>query len=301
MKSHSGFSGVYPVVFALFDDAGALSREATRRQVAAMLKAGVHGITVLGLASEVNKLTTVERRTLLDWVAEDLAGKVPLAVTIAEPSVGGQIEFVKAAAAAGASWAILQPPPVRDVPEAELIRFFGSVADKSPIPLAIQNAPQYLGIGLGNAGLKRLNKTHPNIAIVKLEATAIAIRAMLDEVEGAFDVFNGHGGIEMTDCLRAGAVGVIPGAESCDVLARLFDEMASGSAEDEAAAERLYGEVLPLLEFLMPSIDNFLCYGKQVLGRRLGLSETSVRVPSTPPTAFGLAIAQRFADRLGPL
>ncbi len=301
MKTKSGFFGVYPMVYALFDDKGNLAREPMRRQIQSMLKHKVHGIGVLGLASEVNKLSTAERRQLMEWVAEYIGGKVPLTVTVAETSVGGQIEFVKAAAAVGAKWAILQPPLVKHVPESELIRFFGAVADASPIPIAIQNAPEYLGIGLSNAGVRALHRAHPNFSIIKLEATAISIANLLNDVEGELDVFNGRDGIEMLDSMRAGAVGIIPGGEAFDVLARAFDHMASGTEAGIAEAERLYAKVLPLLILLMESMDTFLVYGKPVLGHRLGIAETKPRLPSTPPTAFGLAMAKRYAEMLGKL
>jgi 2-keto-3-deoxy-L-arabinonate dehydratase len=280
MKTKSGFFGVYPMVYALFDDKGNLARDPMRQQVQSMLKHKVHGIGVLGLASEVNKLSTAERRQLMEWVAEDTNGKVPLTVTVAETSVGGQIEFVKAAAAVGVKWVILQPPLVKHVPESELVRFFGAVADASPIPIAIQNAPEYLGIGLSNAGIRTLHRVHPNFTIIKLEATAVAIASLLDEVEGAL---------------------VIPGGEAFDVLVRAFDHMASGTEAGIQEAERLYAKVLPLLILLMESMDTFLVYGKPVLGHRLGITETKPRLPSTPPTAFGLAAAKRYADALGKL
>ena len=231
MQSHSGFSGVYPMVFALFDAQGRLAREPMRRQVEAIVRHKAHGVAILGMATEVNKLSTAERRTLLDWVAEDVADAVPLAVTVAETSVPGQIEFVKAAAVAGAKWAILQPPPVKNVPEAELIRFFGTVADASPIPIGIQNAPEYLGIGLSHSGIMALHRAHPNVAIVKLEATALSIARLIERVEGTLDVFNGRDGIEMINSIRAGAVGIIPGAEVFDVIARIFDLMAENTAK----------------------------------------------------------------------
>jgi 2-keto-3-deoxy-L-arabinonate dehydratase len=301
MKTKSGFFGVYPMVYALFDKKGNLTREPTRRQVKSMLKHKVHGIAVLGLASEVNKLSTAERRQLMEWVAEDIDGKVPLTVTVAETSVGGQIEFVKAAASVGAKWAILQPPPVKHVPESALIRFFGAVADASPIPIAIQNAPEYLGIGLSNAGIRELHRAHPNFSIVKLEATAISISNLLNDVHGELDVFNGRDGIEMLDSMRAGAVGIIPGGEAFDILVRAFDQMALGSEEGIAKAEKLYAKVLPLLVLLMESMDTFLVYGKPVLAHRLGITETLPRLPSTPATKFGLAVAKRYAQMLGKL
>jgi len=301
VQTRSGFFGVYPMVYALFDARGDLAREAMRRQVAAMLKHRVHGIAVLGLASDVNKLSTAERHRFMEWVAEDVAGKLPIAVTVAETSVPGQIEFVKAAASLGAKWAILQPPPVKGVGDAELIRFFGAVADASPLPIAIQNAPEYLGNGLSHAGINALRKAHANVAIVKLEASAVAIARLCDQVDGALDVFNGHGGIDMVDALRAGAVGIIPGGEAFDVLARLFDDMASDAPDGPARAQRRYEEVLPLLVFLMESIDTFLVYGKRVLGDRLGIEEIHPRLPHAAATPFGIETVKRYAASLGKL
>jgi 4-hydroxy-tetrahydrodipicolinate synthase len=237
----------------------------------------------------------------MEWAAEDIGGKVPLAVTVAETSIPGQIEFVKAAAEVGAGWAILQPPPVKHVPESSLIRFFGAVADASPIPVGIQNAPEYLGIGLSHAGIKALHRAHKNFVIVKLEATALSIARLMEEVDGALDVFNGRDGIEMIDSMRAGAVGIIPGGEAFDVLARIFDLMAGGGEAGVKKAEALYQKVLPLLIFLMESMDTFLVYGKPVLGHRLGITEIQPRIPSTPASAFGLAMAKRYADALGKL
>ena len=40
------------------------------------------GVVVLGLATEVAKLTEAERREVMAWAAEDLAGRAPLGVTI---------------------------------------------------------------------------------------------------------------------------------------------------------------------------------------------------------------------------
>jgi dihydrodipicolinate synthase/N-acetylneuraminate lyase len=291
----SGFRGIYPMVYSLFDSGGQLSRPAMRCQLTALAASGAHGIAVLGLASEVNKLTLRERRMLLDWVAEDRPSNLPLAATVAEPSIEGQIEFVKEAAKLGASWVILQPPQVKGVPEAELIRFFGAIAERSPVPVGIQNAPQYLGVGLSPKGLATLARVHPNVTIAKLEATALGVQQVIEESSGALDVFNGRGGIEMTDSLRAGAVGIIPGAETTDILVKVFNAMAVGDAE---TADDDYATVLPLLTFLMDSIDSFLVYGKQVMGSRLGMTEISVRVPYTPASKFGEALVARYVAKL---
>ncbi|MDC3348436.1 dihydrodipicolinate synthase family protein, partial [Paracoccaceae bacterium] len=141
MSANTDFYGVYPILYSFYDHQGQLDREAMRRQVNGAIAAGAHGIAVMGLATEVGKLDVNERRKVIDWVGEDVARRVPLAVTVGEGSVAGQIAFVNAAKDAGADWCILQPPAITGVPESEYVRFLGGVAEKVDIPLAVQNAP----------------------------------------------------------------------------------------------------------------------------------------------------------------
>jgi 4-hydroxy-tetrahydrodipicolinate synthase len=293
-------AGIWPILYAFFDPEGRLDRAAIRREIDACVAGGAHGVAVLGLATEVGKLDVRERRQLLEWVAEDLGGRRPLAVTIAEPSVAGQVELARAAEGLGAGWVILQPPPVAGLPEREYVRFFGAVAERLTVPVAIQNAPGYLGVALSNAALHELHRQHPNVSLLKGEGPALVIRRLIEETEGAFRVLNGRGGLELPDNLRAGCVGLIPAPECFDVQVRIYELMRTGRPDDQAEAERLYRGILPLLVFLMQSIENFLCYGKRLTARRLGLGEVHDRLPAQPPTAFGLAVAERYGADLGP-
>lgn len=47
-----------------------------------MIESGVDGITVLGLATEVQKLSFEEQRILIDWVSEVAVWVCALSVTI---------------------------------------------------------------------------------------------------------------------------------------------------------------------------------------------------------------------------
>jgi dihydrodipicolinate synthase/N-acetylneuraminate lyase len=209
--------GIYPILYAFFDREGRLDREAMRRQALACVEGGAHGIAALGLATEVSKLSPAERRQVMEWLAEDVAGRLPVAITVYGETPDVQIEFVRAAAAAGTSWVILQPPPTRPFSESALVRFFGRVADASPIPVAIQNAPQYIGVGLGDAGLMELRRNHANFVLLKGESSALEIARTIERLDGEVAVFNGRGGLELPDCLRAGCAGLIPAPDSFDV------------------------------------------------------------------------------------
>ncbi len=291
------FHGIYPILYAFFDRDGAPLRAPIAAQVEAAVRHGAHGVAVLGLATETNKLAERERRQIMEWTAEALARRLPLAVTVAEPSVHGQAGFVRAAQGLGADWVILQPP-APGYAEAEYVRFFGAVAERVELPVALQNAAQFLGVGLSNAGLKTLHRNHPNVCLLKGEGPAHVIRRLIEDTAGAFRVFNGRGGLELPDNLRAGCAGMIPAPECFDAQVAIYEAMRRG---DEGAAEARYREILPLITFLMSSIDTFLCYGKRLTARRLGIAEVFDRAPCQHPGEFGLAMLERLGAGLGPL
>src|SRR3546814_19608925 len=73
-----------------------------------------------------------------DWSSDVCSSDLPHRIQGGrhfETSIPGQIEFMRAAEAAGASWVILQPPPIKGIPERELVRFFGAVAERAQVPV----------------------------------------------------------------------------------------------------------------------------------------------------------------------
>lgn len=290
-------AGTYPMLYVFFDEAGRIRREAFSRQIAAAIASGASGIAVLGLGTEVAKLGLAERRQIVEWVLEDVAGRVPVAVTAADGNVPDMIESVRFARRCGAAWIILQPPHPPASP-ADLIRFFGAVADAAECPVAIQNAPEFLGIGLSAAELLELNRLYPAVRVVKAEGSAVSVGRMVEQLAGRLAVFNGRAGLELTDNLRAGVDGMIPGTETIDLQVAVERAMRAG---DEAEAEGQYRRILPALTFAMQGLSNFVLYGKLIAAHRLGIAPSVDRAPSDTATAHGAAWARRLAAELGPL
>jgi 2-keto-3-deoxy-L-arabinonate dehydratase len=291
-------SGIYPMLYAFFKKNGELDRAAMRAQVNACVTNEAHGVAVLGLATEVAKLTDSERHQLVEWVAEDLSGRLPLAVTIFGDSIEKQVDFARHARQCGAQWVILQPPRSGITGDTELVPFFGRVMDQLEIPVAVQNALEYIGVGLTEDGIAALAQQHANFTVLKGEGPVLQIRSIIERNGDRLSVFNGRAGLELTDNLRAGCAGMIPGAESFDLQARCFEAMRDG---DDVLANTLYAQVLPAIVFAMQSIDHLVCYGKRIAARRLGIENVYDRAPGIVPSPFGLECVQRHAALLGPL
>lgn len=291
------FRGIYPILYSYFDQHEQLDRAAMRAQVEACIRGGAHGIAILGFVGEYYKLTLAERRTVIDWVCEDAAGRVPVAVTVNETSVPGQVEIAKASEAAGAAWLILQPAQVKGLSEAAHVRFLGAVAERTTLPVGIQNNPGSMDIALSSQALVTLNRNHPNCCLMKGEGHILYVKRLVDETGGAYDIFNGKAGLELPNTLRAGCVGMVPAPDAFDVHVRVWELLEKGEQE---AAEQLHRTILPLYNFMMmPGHSEHYCwYGKALFARRAGIAQVHQRQPAIAADAFGEMIVAEYARGL---
>ncbi|OWT59203.1 dihydrodipicolinate synthase family protein [Candidimonas nitroreducens] len=295
------FHGIYPMLYTFYDDHGGLDHDAFVRQIEACIASGVHGIALLGIVGEYNKLDIREKMKIVEWALETVAGRVPVAVTVSEPSEYGQREFARAASQLRPDWLILQPPAIRNVPEREFVRLFGAVADRVDLPIAIQNNPVNLDVVLSASALLELHRNHPNICLLKGEGPILYVRRLIEDTQGVFKVFNGRGGLELPASTLAGCVGLIPAPELADVLARSWDLMISGDGGLIRDGERLHADILPLLTYLMANPEHMLCYGRDLFARRAGITTVNPRHPCVTPHEFGMRILERLSAGLTPL
>jgi 4-hydroxy-tetrahydrodipicolinate synthase len=294
-------SGVYPVLYAFHREDGTIDEAAMHRQVAHCLAAGAHGLMALGLITEVGKHTTAERHEIVAIVAAALARRRPFMVTVGETTEAGQLAFAREARRNGADVIILQPPPAIEGGEEALLRFFGRTADALDCPVAIQHNPFNLALNLSVDGLVALARNHPNVTVLKAEGTAVETAELAERTGGRLALFAGHGGIEFLTALRGGAAGLIPAPDQLAVQVRIHDLFREGTEASLAEAERLHAAVLPLIVFMIRSIDQALCYGKRFTARQIGVAVVHERPPFQAPTPFGLAESERLFQRYAAL
>ncbi|WP_200822530.1 dihydrodipicolinate synthase family protein [Caballeronia arationis] len=295
--THSSPGGIWPVLYAYFDARNQLDRQALRTQINATIAAGARSIVILGLATEVHRLTLEEKHQLIDWASEDLAGRVPLVVTITGDTVDAQVALADYAVERGASWLILQPPSMRDKSESFYFDFFAAVMQRTRAPVGIQNAPEYLGVGLSTESIVALASQCPNFRLLKGEGPATTIQHTVEQLHAlghTLPVFNGRGGQELVDNLRAGCAGLIIAPDTFDWQVAIQQAFANGL---EQKSEALYAQTLPTIVFVMQSLDALTCYGKRIAAWRMGFDVQHDR--GVAPTAFGLECARRLATRLG--
>jgi dihydrodipicolinate synthase/N-acetylneuraminate lyase len=131
----------------------------------------------------------------------------------------------------GADWTILQPPQLKGIPEIEIIRFFGAVAEHATKPVALQNNSVNLNVWLTNESLKTVNRNHPNMNILKGEGPIPVVQKLMEETDGVFDVFTDLGEREMTLTDALGCVGCIPAPDCIDNQCCMFELLDAGDKD----------------------------------------------------------------------
>jgi 4-hydroxy-tetrahydrodipicolinate synthase len=270
--------------------------EAQRRVVRFALECGSHGIVAFGLAGEVLKLAPDERRELTEVIVDEVGGAVPVFVGVGAPSSRISIELARHAEAAGASCVVVPAPLSGAGDEAALVDYFAGIAAAVGLPVMIQDAPAYLGVGLGVRVVQRIGAVADNVRLVKLEAGPAEMSHWLAELGDEYAVWGGDGGMYLLDCVRSGAAGIIPGVDLVDLLVRAYEAEARG---DNALADERLREILPMLVFEMQhSIDHYNACAKQILVQRGVLEHDRLRPPAGALGAASRMLLERHLARL---
>jgi 4-hydroxy-tetrahydrodipicolinate synthase len=290
--------GIYPILYAFFDERGALDRRAWRAEIEAVIAAGAPGIAILGLITEVAALEPSERRTLVEWAIEDVAGRVPILATVAGRDLGETCALARDAEAAGATALIVQPPVGARPSEGELCEFFADVMAAVKSPAGIQNAPEFLGVGLSPPAVRALADRRSNFTLMKGEGPVAVVKRYVDALSPRVAVLNGRGGLELPDNLRAGCVGLVPAPDCADWQMAI---QAAFLAGDEACMDALYRDILPYVVFAMQSLDVAILYGKRMFAARAGIDNPcACRIVRDAPDPFLIAAMRRWSARFGP-
>ena len=146
----SKLKGIFPIVYSFFNKNNSLDKKLMREQINLIHKIGSQGIACLGLATEVQKLSFDEKKNIIEMIAEQINGKIPIAVTIQGKSIVEQINLIKVARANKASWIILQPYiKTKIISEKDCYNLYKKLIPYTKDTIVgIQNAIEYLGVGL---------------------------------------------------------------------------------------------------------------------------------------------------------
>jgi len=286
------------MTYCFFNKNNSIDIQAMRDQILLIKQLGSHGIACLGLATEVNKLNFSEKKKIIELVAGVSNDRLPIVVTISGNNINEYKKLIEVAQFYNARWIVFQPLLKKNTTDDDCFNFFNKIIPyvNTNTLVGVQNAKEYIGVGLNPSQILKLYKKFNNFRAIKGEASATLIQTEIKKYPKNLQVFNGRGGQEIIDNFLAGCSGIIPSLEGTDIFLKIYKLKQQKKIKE---ARRLYKKILPSIVYSMQSIDSLVCYGKRICAYRMGIKKIYDRKPGLIPTNFGIKLAKQFADDLG--
>lgn len=203
------FHGLGVALVTPFTENGAVDFAAVAKIVDNLIEGGVDYILVLGTTGETPTLTTDERKALIRFVRERVAGRVQLMVGVGGNCTRDVVTTLRTWDLSGYD-AVLSVNPYYNKPNQEgLYQHFKAVAEASPRPVVLYNIPGRTGVNMTPETIARLAKDCPNIIGVKEASGDLAQMERVKALTPSdFLLISGDDGLTV-EVIKRGGVGVI--------------------------------------------------------------------------------------------
>ena len=203
------FTGLGVALVTPFKSDESVDYDSLERLLEFQIDSGVDYFVVLGTTGETPTLTQEEQHSIVRFVVEKTAGRIPIVVGAADNCTAALVDQIKGMDLEGVS-AILSATPYYNKPEQEgLYRHYCKVSEASPVPVILYNVPGRSGVNVEVETILRLARDCKNVIGVK-EASGDMdqIKAIIEGAPQGFHIISGDDVIT-TDVILSGGVGVI--------------------------------------------------------------------------------------------
>lgn len=203
------FKGLGVALVTPFMENGAVDFAAVARIVDNLVDGGVDYILVLGTTGETPTLTKDERKALIRFVRERVAGRVHLMVGIGGNCTHDVITTLRTWDLSGYD-AVLSVNPYYNKPNQEgLYQHFKAISEASPLPVMLYNIPGRTGVNMTPETIVRIAASCDNVIGVKEASGDLAQMAKIKELlPSDFLLISGDDGLTV-DIVKLGGDGVI--------------------------------------------------------------------------------------------
>jgi 4-hydroxy-tetrahydrodipicolinate synthase len=272
------FEGVYSVLPTPFRGGGDVDVEGLKRVVDLIVRAGVNGVTALGVTSEAGRLNERERALVVDTVIQHVNGRAKVIVGTSADGLRTCIEFSREAKSLGASAVLVSPPRQLKLNTESVVNHYRSLGEAVDLPIVVQDCPPISGFAMEAALLARISREVPAARTIKLEDPPTPFktaRILTAAGETRVCILGGLGGVFLLEELMAGAAGVMTGFAFPEVLVSVVSLYREGRVDDAAA---MFYKFVPLMRFEFQDGIG-MAIRKDVFRRRGALADGSTRAP----------------------
>jgi len=271
------WKGVYPAATTAFARDQAMDLAATAAHCDAMVRAGMHGLVLLGTVGENHSLEYPEKLDVLRAAVAAVGGRVPVLAGVAQNTTAQACRFARDAEQVGADGLMVLPAMVYKADPRETVAHFRAVARASDLPILCYNNPPSYGIDLTPEMFEELADEKTLVAIKESSDNPRRITDLINALGDRYVLFGGVDDLVL-ESVMLGATGWISGLVNAfpEESLRLWDLATRGQ----------YEQALPLYRWFTPLL-HLDTHPKLVQYIKLAMAETGrgneiTRAPRLP-------------------
>ncbi len=135
--------GIYTPNIVPFSSTGAINEHELRRLTSWLVEKGIHGLYPNGSTGEFIRLSFEERLRVVQIMASENRGRVPILAGAAEANIDLVLKACHAYADLGCAAVSLTGPYYYKVSQESIEHYFREIAARSPIDILLYNIPQF--------------------------------------------------------------------------------------------------------------------------------------------------------------
>jgi 4-hydroxy-tetrahydrodipicolinate synthase len=244
------------------------------------------------MASEVYKLSEIERLEMVSTVLEEVNGKVPVIAGAGETDLAKSKRLLSKYIQLGCKNVLFQIPFLNEI---QFKNHFYELAETGPEMIMLQDWDA-IGYGLPDELICRLFEEVEAFRCLKVETVPAGIKysRIIELTQGRLNVSGGWAVSQMIEGLKRGVHAFMPTG-----MHRIYTEIYRlWKSGKEVEAETLFQKILPVLAFSNQHLDISIHFFKRLLYRQ-GIYPTDlVREPILPFDKVHTEIANKHIQKI---
>ena len=290
MKELYPLKGIVTVLNTPFTKANTIDYKALKKNVNEAIKAGVAGFLVPAMASEVYKLSEIERMKMVETVLETAGNKVPVIAGTGETDLSKSKKILRSTLEIGCKNVLFQIPYKN---EEQFRGHFMELAALQPEMIMLQDWDAS-GYGLGDELICDLFENVEAFRCLKIETVPAGVKysKILELTKGNLNISGGWAVSQMIEGLHRGVHAFMPTGMHY-IYTSIYKLFKEGQSEK---AEHLFQQILPVLAFSNQHLDISIRFFKRLLFRQGIYPTPNVREPILPFDKIHQEIADKHIE-----
>ena len=276
MRRH--FTGLGTALITPFRSDGSLDEPAIRRLARRQIEAGVHFLSPCGTTGEAPTLSEEERVRVVELVAAEANGIVPVLAGAGGYDTREVVHMVRRMEEAGAN-GILSVTPYYNKPTPEgLYQHYKVVAESTSLPIVVYNVPGRTGVNVDTQTLLRISELKNIVAVKEASGNMTQMCEICAAVRDDFIVLSGDDALALP-LMAVGGHGVVSVASN-EVPAEMAQMVEAAEKGDIRRANSVHTALFPLMQ--VNFVESNPGPVKAAMAA-MGLIEESYRLPMVSP------------------